>query len=200
MDLNANCKLRPSAHSSLRLTRGKAPLPLQARSTRPATSSAARARVRSTPTQVNAPVEKINLDPNMLPGNSPNCCTGSYNTAATCPASRVQYYSYFSESVCAACACKSLTSSQKVIVRRRLRLPTVGLCFIRLGAAADVLCRREPLAAGVQRVTSSELPGHILPCKLMWTRRRLWYFIGIVAKLLVLYNVRCSQLREFEHA
>ncbi|GJE92302.1 thaumatin-like protein [Phanerochaete sordida] len=33
------------------------------------------------------------VDPN--PGNSQNCCTGSYNTAATCPASRVQYYSYF---------------------------------------------------------------------------------------------------------
>ncbi|KAI9461241.1 Osmotin thaumatin-like protein [Lactarius psammicola] len=29
------------------------------------------------------------------PNNSPDCCTGSYNTAATCPSSGVQYYSYF---------------------------------------------------------------------------------------------------------
>ncbi|KAA1473933.1 thaumatin-like protein [Dentipellis sp. KUC8613] len=29
------------------------------------------------------------------PGNSPNCCTGSHSTPATCPASGVQYYSYF---------------------------------------------------------------------------------------------------------
>ena len=28
--------------------------------------------------------------------NSPNCCTGSHNTAATCPPSGVEYYSYFS--------------------------------------------------------------------------------------------------------
>ncbi|KAI0672378.1 Osmotin thaumatin-like protein [Trametes maxima] len=27
--------------------------------------------------------------------NSPNCCTGSHNTAATCPPSGVAYYSYF---------------------------------------------------------------------------------------------------------
>ncbi|KAI0301484.1 thaumatin family-domain-containing protein [Russula brevipes] len=27
--------------------------------------------------------------------NSANCCTGSHNTAATCPSSGVQYYSYF---------------------------------------------------------------------------------------------------------
>ena len=30
--------------------------------------------------------------------NSPNCCTGSHNTAATCPPSGVQDYSYFSAS------------------------------------------------------------------------------------------------------
>ncbi|ETW77451.1 thaumatin PR protein [Heterobasidion irregulare TC 32-1] len=30
------------------------------------------------------------------PNNSPNCCTGSHNTQATCPSSGVQYYSYFS--------------------------------------------------------------------------------------------------------
>lgn len=29
------------------------------------------------------------------PSNDPNCCTGRYNTAATCPSSGVQYYSYF---------------------------------------------------------------------------------------------------------
>ncbi|KAI0256168.1 thaumatin-like protein [Lactifluus subvellereus] len=29
------------------------------------------------------------------PNNSPNCCTGSYNTAQTCLPSRVAYYSYF---------------------------------------------------------------------------------------------------------
>jgi hypothetical protein len=28
--------------------------------------------------------------------DSANCCTGSHNTAATCPSSGVQYYSYFS--------------------------------------------------------------------------------------------------------
>ena len=31
------------------------------------------------------------------PNNDPNCCTGRYDTAATCPSSGVQYYSYFSE-------------------------------------------------------------------------------------------------------
>jgi len=34
-----------------------------------------------------------NLDNN--PSNSTNCCTGSYNTNATCPSSGVEYYSYF---------------------------------------------------------------------------------------------------------
>ncbi|PIL28932.1 hypothetical protein GSI_08979 [Ganoderma sinense ZZ0214-1] len=34
-----------------------------------------------------------NLDGN--PTDSANCCTGSHNTPATCPASGVQYYSYF---------------------------------------------------------------------------------------------------------
>ncbi|KAG8774270.1 hypothetical protein FRC12_002086 [Ceratobasidium sp. 428] len=29
------------------------------------------------------------------PANSKNCCTGQYSTPATCPASGVQYYSYF---------------------------------------------------------------------------------------------------------
>ncbi|KAH9927991.1 thaumatin-like protein [Epithele typhae] len=29
------------------------------------------------------------------PNNDPNCCTGSHNTAATCPSSGVQFYSYF---------------------------------------------------------------------------------------------------------
>ncbi|KAI9428648.1 Osmotin thaumatin-like protein [Lactarius indigo] len=29
------------------------------------------------------------------PNNSPNCCTGSHNTAATCPHEGVQFYSYF---------------------------------------------------------------------------------------------------------
>ena len=32
------------------------------------------------------------------PANSPNCCTGSHNTAKTCPPSGVQNYSYFSAS------------------------------------------------------------------------------------------------------
>ncbi|RDX52527.1 thaumatin-like protein [Lentinus brumalis] len=31
------------------------------------------------------------------PANSPNCCTGSHNTAATCPPSGVAYYSYFKQ-------------------------------------------------------------------------------------------------------
>lgn len=35
------------------------------------------------------------VDPN--PGNSPNCCSGSHNTAATCPPSGVQFYSYFKQ-------------------------------------------------------------------------------------------------------
>ena len=30
------------------------------------------------------------------PTNNPNCCTGTHNTAATCPSSGVQDYSYFS--------------------------------------------------------------------------------------------------------
>ncbi|KZT26175.1 thaumatin-like protein [Neolentinus lepideus HHB14362 ss-1] len=29
--------------------------------------------------------------------NSPNCCSGQYDTAATCPSSGVQYYSYFKD-------------------------------------------------------------------------------------------------------
>ncbi|KAH0826541.1 thaumatin [Lanmaoa asiatica] len=31
------------------------------------------------------------------PTNSPNCCTGQYNTPATCPSSGVEYYSYFKD-------------------------------------------------------------------------------------------------------
>src|ERR1700677_2645597 len=33
------------------------------------------------------------------PNNDPKCCTGTYDTATTCPSSGVQYYSYFSESL-----------------------------------------------------------------------------------------------------
>ncbi|KIJ61526.1 hypothetical protein HYDPIDRAFT_96439, partial [Hydnomerulius pinastri MD-312] len=29
--------------------------------------------------------------------NSANCCTGQYDTAATCPSSGVAYYSYFKD-------------------------------------------------------------------------------------------------------
>ncbi|KAG6377508.1 thaumatin family-domain-containing protein [Boletus reticuloceps] len=36
---------------------------------------------------------EANLDGN--PANSPNCCSGQYNTPATCPSSGVAYYSYF---------------------------------------------------------------------------------------------------------
>ncbi|KIP01364.1 hypothetical protein PHLGIDRAFT_507322 [Phlebiopsis gigantea 11061_1 CR5-6] len=36
---------------------------------------------------------EANVDGN--PINSPNCCTGSHETPATCPASGVAYYSYF---------------------------------------------------------------------------------------------------------
>ncbi|KAF9225917.1 Osmotin, thaumatin-like protein [Gyrodon lividus] len=36
---------------------------------------------------------EANLDGD--PTNSPNCCTGQYNTPATCPSSGVEYYSYF---------------------------------------------------------------------------------------------------------
>ncbi|POV96188.1 hypothetical protein PSTT_15784 [Puccinia striiformis] len=36
---------------------------------------------------------QANLDGNH--GNSANCCTGSHNTAPTCPKDRVQYYNYF---------------------------------------------------------------------------------------------------------
>ncbi|KAF9525250.1 thaumatin-like protein [Crepidotus variabilis] len=31
------------------------------------------------------------------PADSPNCCSGSHNTPATCPAAGVQYYSYFKQ-------------------------------------------------------------------------------------------------------
>ncbi|PVG04004.1 thaumatin-like protein [Serendipita vermifera] len=31
------------------------------------------------------------------PTNSPNCCSGNYDTPATCPPSGVQYYSYFKD-------------------------------------------------------------------------------------------------------
>ena len=33
----------------------------------------------------------------MYPANSPNCCSGSYNTPQTCSASGVSYYHYFSQ-------------------------------------------------------------------------------------------------------
>lgn len=36
-----------------------------------------------------------NLDGN--PTDSANCCSGSHNVPATCPASGVQYYSYFKQ-------------------------------------------------------------------------------------------------------
>lgn len=36
------------------------------------------------------------------PGDSPNCCSGSYGTAAMCPSSGVDYYSFFSASPVAA--------------------------------------------------------------------------------------------------
>ncbi|KIP10799.1 hypothetical protein PHLGIDRAFT_115150 [Phlebiopsis gigantea 11061_1 CR5-6] len=39
---------------------------------------------------------EANLDGNQA--NSPNCCSGQYDTAATCPPSGVAYYSYFKNS------------------------------------------------------------------------------------------------------
>ncbi|KAH9936903.1 thaumatin-like protein [Amylocystis lapponica] len=38
---------------------------------------------------------EANIDGN--PSNSANCCTGDHSTAATCPSSNVQYYSYFKD-------------------------------------------------------------------------------------------------------
>ncbi|KIJ63593.1 hypothetical protein HYDPIDRAFT_92160 [Hydnomerulius pinastri MD-312] len=38
---------------------------------------------------------EANLDGN--PGDSANCCSGSHNTAATCPSSGVAYYTYFKD-------------------------------------------------------------------------------------------------------
>ncbi|EGN91839.1 hypothetical protein SERLA73DRAFT_173302 [Serpula lacrymans var. lacrymans S7.3] len=38
---------------------------------------------------------EANLDGD--PSNSPNCCTGSYSTPATCPSSGVEYYTYFKD-------------------------------------------------------------------------------------------------------
>ncbi|KAF8172975.1 thaumatin [Mycena galopus ATCC 62051] len=38
---------------------------------------------------------KANVDGN--PNDSPNCCTGSHNTSATCPSSGVAYYNYFKQ-------------------------------------------------------------------------------------------------------
>ncbi|KAK7464746.1 hypothetical protein VKT23_005953 [Stygiomarasmius scandens] len=35
------------------------------------------------------------VDPN--PSNSPNCCSGQFNTPATCPPSGVQFYDYFKD-------------------------------------------------------------------------------------------------------
>jgi hypothetical protein len=39
---------------------------------------------------------RILLNSEPPPGNSPNCCSGSHNTAATCPPSGVTNYHYFS--------------------------------------------------------------------------------------------------------
>ncbi|KAI0708793.1 thaumatin-like protein [Fomitopsis betulina] len=38
---------------------------------------------------------EANLDGD--PANSPNCCSGNYDTKATCPSSGVKYYSYFKD-------------------------------------------------------------------------------------------------------
>ena len=52
------------------------------------------------------------------PRNSKNCCTGSYNTPATCNSSNVEFYSYFSEFLPAPFL-SSLTTARHV----RIKLP-----------------------------------------------------------------------------
>lgn len=62
------------------------------------------ARLTSTATRVSIPIAAFStvhesnlcLRPRRT-ANSPNCCTGQYDTPATCPSSGVAYYSYFSE-------------------------------------------------------------------------------------------------------
>ena len=47
------------------------------------------------------------------PNNSPNCCTGKFNTNATCPASGVQSYNFFSEFLpIPSCTLLTMTSFQ----------------------------------------------------------------------------------------
>ncbi len=56
--------------------------------------------------------------------NSPNCCSGSHSTAATCPSSGVSYYSYFSTLVLV------LNSKQKLTSQSRTKLPQLlRLCL-----------------------------------------------------------------------
>ena len=59
--------------------------------------------------------------------NSPNCCSGQYNTPATCPSSGVAYYSYFSEwtnTVPCSALLTSLTSLQRATAPTRTPTPT----------------------------------------------------------------------------
>ena len=54
----------------------------------------------SFPPALRPPSPRVRVRTNDTPllANNPNCCTGTHNTAATCPSSGVQYYSYFSAS------------------------------------------------------------------------------------------------------
>lgn len=64
----------------------------------------------------------------VLPANSPNCCSGQYNTAATCLSSGVAYYSYFSE-YSLAISCRTATRIpcfQRATVLTRMLTPSVS--------------------------------------------------------------------------
>jgi len=55
--------------------------------------------------------------------NSPNCCSGQYDTPATCPSSGVEYYSYFSKQLQAVSTLRILIAhNQRAIVPTHMHM------------------------------------------------------------------------------
>ena len=81
------------------------------------------------------------------PKNSPNCCTGRFNSNATCPASGVQFYNFFSEFLpVPSCTLLMMTSFQNrsarlhlcmLLMARFIRVPRHWRRIIRLRSAPE---------------------------------------------------------------
>ena len=79
------------------------------------------------------------VDPN--PGNSPSCCSGSFNTPSTCPRSGVPHYSYFSACFrfpCIDMLCNTLFQSRGAPIHTCMHM--MNRAGLRFGRAQ---CRRE---------------------------------------------------------